>query len=89
MNDDMLIALVQDHEELYDQGSKFYFDGNLKNRRWREIGVKLNESGKCIEMVVYILQILFIFIIKLSRYLSLKKLLITEVTIHDIITRCT
>lgn len=89
MNDDMLIALVQDHEELYDQGSKFYFDGKLKNRRWREIGVKLNKSGKCIEMVVYILQILFIFIIKLSRYLSIKKLLISEVTIHDIITRCT
>lgn len=46
--DEKLIELVRNHEELYNMGDKLYFDTALKNRIWREIAEKLNETGKYI-----------------------------------------
>ncbi|KAI5708377.1 hypothetical protein M8J77_021423 [Diaphorina citri] len=45
MDDEQLIELVRNVEELYDQGHKDYFVVARKNKKWNEIGVKLNQPG--------------------------------------------
>ncbi|KAI5694073.1 hypothetical protein M8J76_002128 [Diaphorina citri] len=45
MDDEQLIEFVRNVEELYNQEHKDYFDGARKNRKWNEIGVKLNQPG--------------------------------------------
>ncbi|KAI5709395.1 hypothetical protein M8J76_016971 [Diaphorina citri] len=45
MDDEQLIELVRNVEELYDHGHKDYFVGARKNKKWNEIGVKLNQPG--------------------------------------------